>query len=63
MIGPFSRIIARYLAGMLVSFGLLLPEDARVFGTDPDFILLVGGGLSFGVEVAYRVAKKRGWAT
>lgn len=61
MIGPASRILARYLAGGLVFIGFLLPEDAQIFATDPDIILIIGGVLTFVVEAAYGYAKKKGW--
>ena len=63
MIGPLSRILARYLAGGLVFLGLLLPEEANTIATDPDIILVVGGVLAFLAETAYSFAKKKGWKT
>lgn len=61
MIGPASRIIARWIAGGLVALGIFLPEDARAFTTDPDTLLLIGGAIGITTEWLYKQAKKRGW--
>lgn len=61
MIGPLSRIVARWLAGGLVFLGIFLPEDALAFSTDPDILLLVGMGIGTLTEFLYAQAKKRGW--
>lgn len=63
MLGPISRILARYLAASLVTIGLFLPEEANAIATDPDVILAIGGILAFIVEAAYSYAKKKGWKT
>ena len=56
-----ARIIARYLAGALVAYGLLEHPDARAM--EPDLALLIGMGLGGLVEGAYALAKRFGWAT
>lgn len=61
MIGPASRIIARYLASLLVTAGYLLPEEARVLAMDPDVLMIIGMILGGGTEMAYGFARKKGW--
>ena len=63
MIGPLSRIAARWVAGGLVMSGLLLPADAQIIATDPDVIAIIGLAIGAITEFAYAQAKKRGWAT
>lgn len=61
MMAPLARIIARYLAGALVAYGLLAPQDAAAL--HPDLVAAVGAGLAALVEAVYAVAKRKGWAT
>ena len=61
MIGPFSRIIARYLASAMVTYGLLAEPD--VIAMNPDVIMIIGLVLGGAVEMAYATAKKAGWVT
>jgi hypothetical protein len=61
MIGPVSRILARYLAGALVAYGLFSAPD--VAALEPDLVAVVGAILGAAVEAAYAFAKRRGWAT
>jgi UPF0716 family protein affecting phage T7 exclusion len=67
MIGPISRIIARYLAGALVAGGFLDPVIGRELGADPDIAFLIqtgiGGALMAITEGWYWFAKRMGWAT
>lgn len=61
MIGPFSRIIARYIAGALVTYGFFTaPEAAQL---NPDIVFIVGMVLGGIVEMAYVFAKRVGWTT
>ena len=61
MIGPFARIIARYISGALVTYGMFTaPEAAQL---NPDIVLIVGAVLGAGVEMAYAYAKRVGWTT
>ena len=61
MIGPLSRIIARYIAGALVTYGFFTAQDAAVINPDLEFIIgMVLGGI---VELAYTYAKRVGWMT
>ena len=61
MIGPLSRIIARYIAGALVTYGLFTPQDAAVI--NPDLVFIIGMVLGGIVELAYTYAKRVGWMT
>lgn len=63
MIGPISRIILRYVAAALVTYGLIPHEVGSQIATDPDLIVMVGLGLGAAVELGYAVARRRGWAT
>lgn len=63
MIAIIARIILRYAAGALVAAGYLDAELGQQIGADPDLLIIVGGALGIGVELAYAFAKKRGWAT
>jgi hypothetical protein len=67
MNGAFARIALRYLAGILVTRGLLSASDSDFITTDPDISMLVeaGAGLAIGaaVEGWYWLAKRFGWRT
>jgi preprotein translocase subunit Sec61beta len=58
-----SRIFLRYLAGALVAFGMIGPEDAQIITMDPDLALVVGAVLGVVVEGAYTWARRHGGAT
>jgi len=64
MSGPIARILLRYIAGALVAKGLLDPDSAAFFNTDPDLIELVtaavGVLMGLGTEFFYRLARKMG---
>ncbi len=61
--GPVARIIVRYLAGALVSLGVLPESVGAQIGVDRDIALIVGAGLVAIVEWLYIRAKKNGGAT
>lgn len=63
MIGPITRIVLRYVAAALVTYGLLPKEVGAQLAVDPDLIAIVGLGIGALVEFGYALAKKRGWAT
>lgn len=67
MIGPFSRIALRYVAGFLVAKGFLSGADSDFLSTDPDvaFVVEAGAGVALGlaVEGFYWLAKRMGWRT
>lgn len=66
MIGPVSRIAARYIAGALIAKGFVDVTTGTALATDADFIAIaqvvigfVVGGLT---EAFYWMARKMGWA-
>ena len=56
--GPIARIFLRYIASFLIG-----AELGEKLASDSDVVLVVGIAIAAAVEVAYGVAKKRGWAT
>lgn len=61
MIGPLSRILARWIASALVTYGVIAPEYGTALDADVATILgLVIGGLT---EASYMLAKRYGWRT
>ena len=63
MIGPISRIILRYLAAALVTYGIVPVDVGAQIAMDPDLIAMLGLTLAALVELIYKLAKRRGWAT
>ena len=63
MIGPISRIVLRYLAAALVTYGIVPVDVGAQIAMDPDLIALLGLALATLVEIIYTLAKRRGWAT
>lgn len=63
MIGPISRILLRYLAAALVTYGVIPHEVGAQIAVDPDLVAIVGVGIGALVEVGYALAKARGWKT
>lgn len=61
MIGPIARIVARYIVGALVAYGVFGPDDAAVI--EPEFALIVGTIAGAAVEGLYAIAVRKGWAT
>ncbi|MBT9386546.1 hypothetical protein KM176_21985 [Pseudooceanicola sp. CBS1P-1] len=58
-----ARILLRYLAGAMVSYGLLAPEVGSSLAQDPDLIVLAGAVLASATEGLYAFARRAGWAT
>jgi len=58
-----ARIVLRYAAGALVTYGLLAPDMAGQIATDPDLALVLGAAIGAGVEAAYAWVKARGGNT
>lgn len=56
--GPIARIFLRYVASFLIG-----AELGEKLASDSDVVLIVGIAIAAAVELAYGVAKKRGWAT
>jgi preprotein translocase subunit Sec61beta len=63
MIGPIARIILRYVAAALVTYGLVPLEVGAQIAVDPDLIAVLGLALGAMVEIGYALARRRGWAT
>jgi len=61
MIGPVSRISARYIASALVTYGMFAAPDAAMI--EPDLALMVGTVVGATVEGAYAIARRKGWTT
>jgi tetrahydromethanopterin S-methyltransferase subunit E len=57
------RIVARYLSGALVSYGVIPQEVGADLAMDPDVALVLGAVIGAVTEGVYAFAKKRGWAT
>jgi hypothetical protein len=55
---PIARIVLRYIVGAIVGM-----ETGALLAGDPDVVLYVALGIGLLVEVAYGIAKRRGWAT
>lgn len=55
---PLARIVLRYAVGAIVGL-----ETGALLAGDPDVVLYLALGIGAAVEVAYAVAKRRGWAT
>ena len=60
MIGPISRIILRYVAAALVTYGLIPREVGSQIATDPDLLVMVGLALGAAVEAGYAIARRKG---
>lgn len=60
-IGPSARIIARYLTGMLITYGFMTMGEAETLM--PDLVILISAIIGGAVEYAYSQAKKNGGPT
>lgn len=58
-----ARLIARYIAGALVGYGLIDSGTGQTIALDPDLALAIGAGITAITEIGYAFAKKHGWAT
>lgn len=58
-----ARILARYLSGALVSYGLIPHEAGADLAVDPDVALVIGAAIGAATEGVYAFARKRGWTT
>lgn len=67
MTAVLARIVLRYLAGILVAYGLVSAGDVGIILDDPmlERELAAALGLLFGivVESAYALARRLGWKT
>lgn len=55
---PIARIVLRYVVGAVIG-----AAQGGLLADDPDLVTVVAAGIGALVEVAYVIAKRRGWAT
>lgn len=55
---PLARIVLRYIIG-----GVIGAAQGDMLAADPDVVTVVALGIGAGVEIAYGIAKRKGWAT
>lgn len=55
---PIARIVLRYVIGAVVGMA-----QGNMLAADPDLVTVVALGIGAGVELAYAIAKRKGWAT
>lgn len=60
MIAPLSRILARYIASALVTYGAFAAPDAAMI--EPDIAVALGAGIAAMTESAYALARRWGWS-
>lgn len=53
---PIARIIIRYVVGLVIG-----ADAANIAAGDPDIVTVAAAGVGVAVEIAYGVAKRRGW--
>jgi hypothetical protein len=63
MIAVYARLIARYLAGALLAYGMIDAETSQHIALDPDVALVLSAVLTAATEGFYKLARKYGWAT
>ena len=55
---PIARVLIRYIVGAVIGM-----DGAAILVGDPDVVTVVALGIGAAVEVAYTMAKRKGWAT
>jgi hypothetical protein len=63
MTAVLARIIARYVSGALVAYGIIPQDLGAEMAMDPDLALFFGAALAAITEGVYAFAKRRGWTT
>lgn len=67
MSAVIARIALRYLAGVLVAYGVIGSGDVGILLDDPalerELATAIGAAIGLVVETAYGIAKRAGWAT
>lgn len=61
MIGPISRILARWIASALVTYGVISPEYGGAL--DADVATILGLVIGAATEASYILARRLGWRT
>jgi hypothetical protein len=56
-----ARVLARYLAGFLMTIGMFAPVEAEAWGRDPATLAMIGAGIAAVTEFAWAQALRRGW--
>ena len=56
-----ARVLARYVAGFLLTIGMFAPGEAEAWGRDPATLALIGAGIAAVTETLWAQALKRGW--
>lgn len=55
---PIARIVLRYVIGAVIGMA-----QGDMLAADPDVVTVAALGIGAGVEMAYAIAKRKGWAT
>lgn len=61
LVPQLARVLARYLAGFLMTIGMFAPAEAEAWGRDPATLALVGAGIAAVTEMLWAQALRRGW--
>ncbi|WP_283178129.1 hypothetical protein [Gemmobacter sp. 24YEA27] len=61
MTAVMARILARYVSGALVAYGVIDPGLGREMALDPDLALMIGTTLGALAEAGYALAVRFGW--
>ena len=61
IIAPISRILARWIGGLLIGFGLFAPHDMGAI--EPDLAFLIAAVIGVVVEGFWLLARRFGWST
>lgn len=55
---PIARIVLRYVIGAVIGMA-----QGNMLASDADVVTVAAIGIGAGVELAYAIAKRKGWAT
>lgn len=61
MTAVLARILARYISGALVAYGVIDVSLGREMALDPDLALMAGAVIGALAEAAYALALRFGW--
>lgn len=61
MTAVLARILARYLSGALVAYGVIDAGLGREMALDPDLALMIGAAIGALAEAGYALALRFGW--
>lgn len=57
------RIAARYMAGILLAYGIVPQDIADIIANDPEVAASIGLAIMGVIEIATVVARRLGWKT